>query len=42
MEARGQGMSRKEKLFAAIRANPKSVRFEDACKVALLLGFIAI
>jgi hypothetical protein len=33
-------MSRKEKLRAAIRANPHAVRFEDACKVALLLGFV--
>ncbi len=33
-------MSRKEKLLAAIRANPGSVRFDDACKLALLLGFV--
>lgn len=32
-------MTRGEKLFAAIRANPKAVRFEDACKVAERLGF---
>jgi hypothetical protein len=33
-------MSRKEKLLVAIRANPKAVRFEDACKVAELVGFV--
>ncbi len=32
-------MSRKDKLFTAIRNNPKAVRFEDACKVAEALGF---
>ena len=32
-------MTRREKLLAAIRNNPKAVRFEDACKVAELLGF---
>jgi predicted RNA binding protein YcfA (HicA-like mRNA interferase family) len=32
-------MSRKEKLLAAIRANAKTVRFEDACKAAELIGF---
>jgi hypothetical protein len=32
-------MTTKEKLLAAIRNNPKSVRFEDACRVARLLGF---
>lgn len=32
-------MSRKEKLLAAIRANPKAVRFEDACKATELVGF---
>jgi hypothetical protein len=30
-------VSRKKKLLAAIRANPKAVRFEDACRLALLL-----
>jgi hypothetical protein len=33
-------MSKHEKLIAAIRANPKAVRFDDACKIALSLGFI--
>ncbi len=33
-------MGRHEKLIASIRANPKSVRFDDACKLALSLGFI--
>lgn len=32
-------MSRKDKLLVAIRRNPKAVRFEDACKVAEMLGF---
>ena len=32
-------MARADKLFAAIRANPKGVRFEDACRAARLLGF---
>lgn len=32
-------MTRREKLLAAIRNNPAAVRFEDACKVAELLGF---
>ena len=32
-------MAKQDKLIAGIRANPKSVRFEDACKLALLLGF---
>jgi hypothetical protein len=27
------------KLLAAIQANPRSVRFEDACRAARLLGF---
>jgi hypothetical protein len=31
---------RHAKLFAAIRANPKNVRFEDACRAARLLGFV--
>ncbi len=38
--ARDPGMSRKAKLISSIRANPKSVRFEDACRVARLLGFV--
>jgi predicted RNA binding protein YcfA (HicA-like mRNA interferase family) len=32
-------MTTKEKLLAAIRNDPKAVRFEDACRVARLLGF---
>ncbi len=32
-------MTRLAKLLAAIRANPKAVRFEDACKIAEHLGF---
>ncbi|WP_022947686.1 type II toxin-antitoxin system HicA family toxin [Methylohalobius crimeensis] len=32
-------MTRREKLMAAIRRNPRAVRFEDACKVAEMLGF---
>lgn len=32
-------MNQQTKLFAAIRSNPKSVRFADACKAAELLGF---
>lgn len=32
-------MNRQTKLFATIRANPKAVRFTDACKAAELLGF---
>lgn len=33
-------MTRKEKLIASILNNPKSVRFDDACKVAEQLGFV--
>lgn len=33
-------MSKIEKLITAIRNNPKNVRFDDACKIAKLLGFI--
>jgi len=33
-------MTKREKLLAAIRNNPADVRFDDACKVALWLGFI--
>jgi hypothetical protein len=29
-----------KKLLAAIRNNPKGVRFDDACKVAVWLGFV--
>jgi len=32
-------MVKREKLLAAIRANPTGVRFEDACRAAELLGF---
>ncbi len=32
-------MARDAKLLAAIRANPQSVRFADACRAARLLGF---
>ena len=32
-------MTRKKKLIQTIRTNPKSVRFNDACKVAKWLGF---
>ena len=32
-------MTTRERLFAAIRANPLAVRFDDACKVAGWLGF---
>lgn len=33
-------MSRRGKLFAAIRNNPADVRFEDACRAASWLGFV--
>ena len=33
-------MTRREKLLAAIRNNPKGVRFGDACKAAETIGFI--
>ena len=32
-------MTKRAKVLLAIRANPKAVRFEDACKVADQLGF---
>jgi hypothetical protein len=32
-------MSRRAKLIAALRNNPKDFRFDDACKLAELLGF---
>lgn len=32
-------MTKRNKLLAAIRENPKAVRFEDACRAAVLLGF---
>jgi len=33
-------MAHPDKLMAAIRNNPKGVRFADACRVAQRLGFI--
>ena len=33
-------MTRREKLLAAIRSNPSSVRFADACKAAEAIGFV--
>ena len=33
-------MAREVKLLAAIRANPRSVRFKDACRAARLLGLV--
>jgi hypothetical protein len=33
-------MSKLEKLIASILANPRGVRFEEACRVASVLGFI--
>jgi predicted RNA binding protein YcfA (HicA-like mRNA interferase family) len=32
-------MGKRDKLIEALRANPKTVRFDEACKLALLLGF---
>ena len=32
-------MSRRAKLFQALRSNPKDVRVADACRIAELLGF---
>jgi hypothetical protein len=32
-------VSSRDKLLAAIRNNPRDVRFDDACKVAEWLGF---
>ena len=32
-------LTRKDKLFAAIRNSHKSIRFTDACRIAELLGF---
>jgi hypothetical protein len=32
-------VSKREKLIQSILDNPKDVRFEDACKVAELIGF---
>jgi hypothetical protein len=33
-------MTKREKLLASIRNNPKAVRFEDACAVAIMIDFI--
>lgn len=33
-------MTKRKKLIAAIQNNPKAVRFDDACSVAVGLGFI--
>lgn len=33
-------MTRREKLLAAIRNNPKGVRFADACRAAEVIGFV--
>ena len=33
-------MTKKEKLIASVLHNPKAVRFDDACKIALEIGFI--
>lgn len=33
-------MTRQKKLLTAIRNNPQSVKFADACKVAQQLGFV--
>jgi hypothetical protein len=33
-------VSKIEKLIDAVRNNPKDVRFDDACKIAELLGFV--
>ncbi|MEA3641711.1 MAG: type II toxin-antitoxin system HicA family toxin [Lamprobacter sp.] len=30
---------KRDKRIAALRANPKAVRFEDACRIAEALGF---
>ena len=35
-------MSRNRKLIAAIRNNPKDVRFDDALRAAELIGFTAV
>ena len=33
-------MGKQDKLIEGIRDNPKAVGFDDACKLALLLGFV--
>jgi hypothetical protein len=32
-------MTKQEKLLASLRNNPKTVGFDDACKIAEQLGF---
>ncbi len=32
-------MSKRDKLIASLRNNPKDVRFADACKIAEMVGF---
>ena len=34
-------MSQRSKLVQSIRNNPRDVRFDDACKVAEMLGFLS-
>lgn len=34
-------MSKREKLLRSVLENPKDIRFEDACKLAELIGFTA-
>jgi hypothetical protein len=33
-------MTKRNKLIASALANPKTIRFEDACRIALALGFV--
>ena len=33
-------MSRRAKLIETVRNNPSNVRFDDACKIAVWLGFV--
>jgi nitrous oxide reductase accessory protein NosL len=33
-------MTQNAKLFASIRRNPADVRFRDACKAAVMIGFV--
>lgn len=33
-------MTRRDKLLARACANPQAIRFDDACQIAKLLGFI--
>jgi HicA toxin of bacterial toxin-antitoxin, len=33
-------VAREVKLLAAMQANPRNVRFKDACRAARLLGFV--